>query len=649
MLNKLKFVALPKSEESPKSLLIRTAFANGFRSVAHMARSLIPTTANAQPLSWQLEHAELVQVIAAEAGEYRDSFLSGFYTQLSRVTTDSPVIFSGVTTPLTKLRRTKYAFCPECAREGWQRFGQDLSILEACPHHQCEFVHQCPSCEAPLAWHHLDGNKCKCGFDLASIEGVRCTAHGSETVMRAYLSQDQEAVARLHASVKALRVDDECTIQARQEKLHIAGLIALTDKAALKGAIRSARLLHPRLPQSMILAPWAAISDEWIKEVVAEIELHWKMDTLASTEPIPAPDIYFYRDEIRAALRVSASKISALVKSGLIFRSKRQGKLSWIYRSPDWLGVVNQSQAIAAGNGQNENLTHFDIRTAAQALNSYPEAVRRAVKAGVIPILQNQGGGIRISAESIHGFKEENIFIGELAISLGASNTTLRARLKAVGITPFSGPGIDDGLVSIYRRSDLDHDKIQKSLTLKTYPYNAGRKTTDPTTRKKNIINSTEASAHLGIAMQRLQHFQKFGLLVQVLRSDLSADYRRYFTEESVLQTKAWLDNSVTMEHATSETNLSPQALIRRFVKTGFIKVIKIGKLIILSKSDLSKIKQHASIYCSCDQADRFLGAPNGHASNLISTQRLKVAPSSETGISTLRLIRWNDVKALLK
>lgn len=649
MLTKLKFVALPKPEESPKSLLVRTAFANGFRSVAHMARSLIPATVNAQPLSWQLEHSELVQMIAAEAGEYRESFLSGFYKQLSRVTADSPVIFSGVTTPLTKLRGAKYAFCPGCARDGWQRFSQDLSVLETCPHHYCEFVHQCPGCETSLAWHQLDGNHCKCGFDLASIEATHSAAHGSEAVLRTYHTQDQETVARLHASVKALRVDDELNIQARQDKLSNAGLIATAHKTALENVIQNARALNPGLPKSLVLAPWKAISDGWMKEAVAEIDTAWKDDASPTLEIFPAPNIYFFRDELRSALRVSPTKITALLKAGLLSRSKRSGNISWTYQSPNWLAAMNQAQANSAGEGNDQGKKHLDIHTAAAMLNTYPEAVRRAVKAGAIPSVQNKNIGVLISRESIEKFRTESIFIGDLAKSLGAANTTLRARLKAVGILPFSGHGIDGGLVSIYKRSDLDQGKIQQSLNLKTYPNKTGRKATEASDAKRKILSSTDASALLGIPMQRLQHFQKFGLLTPATRFDIGQDYRRYFTEASVARTKAWIDSSVTLEDAASEAKLSSQALIRRFVNTGFINIIKIGRLAFLSSIDFSKIKQHVSIYCSCDQADKYLNAPPGHTSNLISTHRLKTVPPSKTGIDTIRLLLWIDVKNLLK
>lgn len=647
MLSKLKFIALPKLDESPKSLLVRTACANGFRSVAHMARSLIPATLNAQPLSWQLQNSELVQVIAGDAGEYRELFLSGFYKQLSRVTADSPVIFSGVATPLTKLRGAKYAFCVECARDGWQRFSQDLAILETCPHHHCEFVHQCPDCETPLSWHQLDGTHCKCGFDLLSLEATRGTAHGSEAALRTYLSQDQEAVARLYASVRALRVEDGSTIQARQERLAKAGLIATAHRTALENAIQTARTLNPGLPKSLVLAPWKAIADGWIKEVVSEIDEAWKDENSSNLEVFPEPKIYFYRDELTSAFRVSPAKIVTLLKTNLLFRGKRKAGASWTYQSPDWNAAMTQAHENSAGRGNHQRDTQVDIHTAASMLNTYPEAVRRAVKAGVIPSVENKNIGVFITRESIDKFKKENIFIGDLAMSLGASNTTLQARLKAVGIVPFSGYRIDGGLVSIYKRSDLDQDKIKKSLELKTYPNSTGRKTTKSANNK--ILSSTDVAALLGVPMQRLQHFQNFGLLTPATRTEIDTDFRRYFTVTSVTRTKKWIESSVTMEDATAETKLSPQALTRRFISTGFIKVIKIGRSAFLSDSDLTKIKEHLKNYCSCDQADKYLNAPTGHTSNLISTRRAKTVPATETGIDSIRLLRWSDVKNLLK
>jgi len=423
----------------------------------------------------------------------------------------------------------------------------------------------------------------------------------------------------------------------------------MAQKSALEDAIQDARALDPRLSKSLVLAPWKAISDSWIKKVVGGIATAWKEVASPAMDALPAPHLYLYRDELRSALQVSPTIIAELLKVGLLSRSKRKGNLSWTYQSPDWIAAMSHAHGKSASGDIYPGELHLDIHAAAAMLNTYPEAVRRAVKAGAIPFVQNKNIGVLMTRENIEKFREDNIFVGDLANSLGAANTTLRARLKAVGILPFSGTGIDGGLVSIYKRSDLDQDKIEQCLKLKSYPNMAGRKTTVASGDKRKILSSTEASALLSIPMQRLQHFQKFGLLTPVTRMHLGTDFRRYFTAESVARTKAWIDGSVTLEDAVLETKVSSQALIRRFVNTGFINIVKIGRLAFLSREDLSKIKENLELYCSCDQADKYLNAPNGHTSNLISTHRVKIVPASKTGIDTIRLLLWSDVKNLLK
>lgn len=74
-------------------------------------------------------------------------------------------------------------------------------------------------------------------------------------------------------------------------------------------------------------------------------------------------------------------------------------------------------------------------------------------------------GGTRVHRSQIERFKEEYMFCTEIAQMLGVSPTKARAILAEHGITPVSGPGIDDTRQLLYLR----HERLERVLdTVKT-------------------------------------------------------------------------------------------------------------------------------------------------------------------------------------
>lgn len=64
---------------------------------------------------------------------------------------------------------TRPRICPKCLSEtAFLRKSWDLSLLVACPVHQCYLVDHCPSCKMPIPWLRAEVAYCGCGFDLRS-------------------------------------------------------------------------------------------------------------------------------------------------------------------------------------------------------------------------------------------------------------------------------------------------------------------------------------------------------------------------------------------------------------------------------------------------------------------------------------------------
>lgn len=638
----LSFVPRARDEESPRSVLVRAAHLNGFRSVAKMAAALHGEN-NARPLEWQLIDSSMAKLFAAL--DKRTRLPLPFYRRSSQVTRGAPLLINNIAIPLNLLRTKDHAVCPECLADGWQRYIQDINLVDECPYHQCRYIMICPSCDQNLTWTDCNGAVCQCGFDLSTCQKQPSSSPFSLHLLSILHNQDQAKFGVFLDNLKALRYSSALQFSEKQELLELALAIAMHDKRSIEIAVSKSIAHYTHAPALFFVAPWLLSKDEEIKTTALGLLAN---DVSAPTQDENnknRPPLWLLRDEFEA-IGINQPKLRSLTKIGLITKVKVKTNTPHHYYSADWASVQNWLNSSGSPTLVITSPSHLDIEQAALHLDVYPEVVRRAVRANFMASNTKTGksGKLLLCKDEVTAFHQKYIFVGPLAKSLESPNTTLTARLMSVGIKPISGPAIDGSLVAIYQRSTLDTNKIAQALAAETYSHKAGRKlhTLQP---NDTHISSTDTAKILGMEVQRLKYLERVGLLREETPSQFLSENRRYFTKNSVFLTQKVLNNSITIEDASTQLDILIGPLTRRFIKSGLIKPLLLGKKTLITNDDVEVMRENLTLYCSCDQLDKYLSAPTGHAANLISTGRIFTAPPEESGISTVRLIRWAQVK----
>lgn len=641
---KLFFLAHGRHEESPRSVLIRTAVANGFGSVSAIARAF-GSKDSRQPFAWQMRHSKLITELSRNSDLNGDRFQGSFYTQ-NGPTSESPVEVMGLLVPAAAIRADAYNFCPECLRDGWHRSVQDLIWLETCPYHECQYGFACPNCQRTIHWTQLVGNLCQCGYDLCNGPTVASQSRASRLVLSFFRSRDQAALDRFIFALRALRYEAKSD---RSTVLEMAARVASCEEQALDELLATSRERTPCLPVRAHIAPWMTSNDEWISGQVARLlTAEAPMGKVISA--CHCSELKLYQEEMLKALQASPKKLRSLLVRNLVQREKH-GKVRWLYSAINLCKLLEMHRSIPiatnctlealSADADDEMIT---IEEAAVRIGVYPDAVRNALLHGYMQTDLQKGprGRTMLHTAVVDQFRTDFAFIGQLADEMELPRTTLSAKLLHFGVQPVSGPLIDGGLVTIYRRADLPPQLLLALQGLERYKSNSGRKkgsVSCNTLPSSESCVSTVVARILEVSLHDLRHLHELGYLERAEGS------KRRFTARSVFTTKSLLEEMLTLKNCAAKVALSSQTFSRRFVQSGFIEHLRLGSKTLIPKKQLARVQEHRQFFVSFCEADNILNAPLGYSANLARTGKiLPIMPDDPGYVSTVRLLRREDI-----
>ncbi|WP_083844250.1 TniQ family protein [Pseudogulbenkiania sp. NH8B] len=119
--------------------------------------------------------------------------------------------------------------------------------------------------------------------------------------------------------------------------------------------------------------------------------------------------------------------------------------------------------------------TQLSVRDAARALDIYPDAVYRLAKAGLLRYRPYCSRQLRIHVDDLHAFQRTYIFIRELAKQLACNATNLADKLMSVGLKPVHGPGVDKGLIYVFKREEVEAIDLTAIAAQRSYQSRCGR------------------------------------------------------------------------------------------------------------------------------------------------------------------------------
>ena len=702
MLVRLHFVALPRPAESPLSLLKRTAEANGFLSLQALASHCTGMPAR-NLLRLLLGSAPLVETLGQEAGNREGDFLSAFYRQIPGLTSRSPVRVQGVLTPLSWLRTQTHRVCPGCAQEGWLRVIHDLAFVDACPHHRCVLLSQCPRCAAALRWDTGSIARCPCGYDLASAERPEVDCTGARRVLAYLQTADAGLFRRLSEILRILRFDRISAPEERNRVLNLATALAENRPGALPALIEESRRVRPGLPARALAAPWLAARDADLRRSMEALLEQASPEYPGDCQHCDCATQAFGLAEVTSLFGISSKALDTLVAAGLLEKTsgKRYRQVQYPLPSlcrflqslappPQGRDAATMGRSLISAGSERALVVRvreiqggrlkviaadgrqglrgvrvtasrhrtpgppaqcLSVTRAAARLHTYPDAIRRAIKAGLLSVAaeHRRGTTVFLKTADVDAFDRDFVFVGALARRLGVGRTTLSAKLAHLGRLPVSGPTVDGALVALYRRADVDSLDRPQISAVATFKSHAGRKKGDPELYdKRRWMRSTDTAEALGVSPQGLRALVVHGLLREGVPSGRNSDNRRYFTVASVKSARQWLMAAVSWEKAAQRLGRSVSSLKQRFLRSDYVRPLRIGARQWVGAADIEHMRLHLEQFCTCVEADAWHAAPLKHFNNLVATGRIQPVPLQETdGVDSVTLLRWSEVRQL--
>jgi AraC-like DNA-binding protein len=629
--------------------MIRTAYANGFGSVSAMARAF-GAKESLQPFAWQMKHSKLVGQLASHVHLNGQQFQASFYTQLGR-TSESPVEVMGLAVPSANIRADAFSICPDCIKAGSHSSILDLSWLQTCPEHDCKLESACPQCLRTIRWTQIAGVHCQCGFDLRNTPKTNWHSQSSHRLLKIFRTKDQAALGRFIFALKALRYTKHS--DQTQEILETAARVADCDTEIFERLLETSKLLYPCLTLRPLLAPWMASEDAWIKSQVQHL-LHSKSDMAEAKGTCKCSALQLYQDEMIHALKISPTKLRSFLTRDLVQREKGEDtrwkysakKLCMLLEPPTGLLLPIEQPSISETSTQDCS-TYLTIEETAIRLGVYPQAIRSAYSRGFMQtgVRKGRHGRRWLQKAAVDHFSENFVFIGQLATDLGLPRTTLSAKLLHLGVTPISGPDLDGGLITVYRREDIN-SRIQTSLqNVAHYKSNAGRKPIGSATfTGEESTSSTDTARALGVVLHDLKHLEQQGFITRAKNLKTG----RHFTSSSVANAKAQLENMISLKRFSAQLGMTPQTFSRRFIQSDFLKCLRIGSKTLVSLEQIRRVQEHRALFISYCEADEILGASIGHTANLVRQKKLHPLHLHDTGyVSTVRLLRRHDINEI--
>ncbi|PXX61829.1 MULTISPECIES: TniQ family protein [unclassified Pseudomonas] len=260
-MNKLFYVPIPLTDESPYSLIRRAMLAHGFHSVHEFSSVCLRQSA--------LDHLAITQTapitrfLAAEADTFATTLLDSFYQIVKRAHARHLVV-SGVEVPIRYLRLTSFAFCDECFKEGWQRQIQDFTLAEFCPYHQKKYLMRCPACGGAIKWWHVLSGRCHyCDHMLTCRSASSRECRPEEYLVQSLRTQNQayfdkifQILRQLGSPTAKAPVAPEAT---RCQINEAAMLIANSDVQGLLQHLSSLHNTYPEIDKLWIAARFSGI------------------------------------------------------------------------------------------------------------------------------------------------------------------------------------------------------------------------------------------------------------------------------------------------------------------------------------------------------------------------------------------------------
>tara|TARA_R110001606_G_scaffold399222_1_gene582283 strand:- start:3589 stop:5700 length:2112 start_codon:yes stop_codon:yes gene_type:complete len=697
----LPYLALPYENESPRSMLIRTAFHNGYDSIAKLSTRL------GTPPSYSLQenllgNSELSKRLTEEKPRYKDKIKNAFYHQIKGPTSKSPVVINNTQIPFSFLRTSGHFICFDCLiNDGYIKQIHDINIVDVCPIHKRFLRSTCAQCETSLKWTYPETHSpCQCKKPIIQTQIVT-DCSGAKFIQESIESSCIVFLDELKYILRALKFDDEDNVVERNNILNEAVRILKDPIASLRQHLRSKKAQHPNIIIRVIAAPFLASGSSNIAQICLDllneyppeypiasknyqseggsltlsetaICLDITYSTLKKLKAYITPTVdskthiqrYSYKDLSQFfCLFYSNNNLNLTTSESLSFTAPGKSLIEKIKQIQNGdieviesdqrkglSGVIVPSLEYKTNIRSDEFSDLLDIQEVSTYLNTYKDAVRNIAKIGLLKPITMRGSQPYFDIKQVEEFHNKYIFLKPLSQLMGMDSKKLRNNLKHYGVDEVPIKSVVNFLSPLYLRDDLIKINRLKSRAFSTNKINSIIKIDD--VKKKllpvnNSIKAKDVSQSLGIHIRFILKLENFGLLKRDAYKNNNDINSRYYSKESLMATKRWLGSAKTVEEFSQECRIHRAHFTKRYISNQFITPLRFNDItILISKKDQQRIIAHRNKYCTCSEADLFHNAPEKHFQNLVRTGRIPFVEKSKlTHDFGTTLLEWSVVK----
>lgn len=186
----LHYLPLAKPDESPTSMIRRTAIHNGYSSCTMFMRHFLGTSYYNHLL---FQEGELARKLAEQARPYDKELLKGFYQVKLKANNQTRIIsLHNITIPNALLRYSEAAICTDCWQEELENKIKDLRSSSYCLRHRKQYLSYCLSCGRHFTWYNQITIKCICGTPIQSPSVSSADVYPESLVASLLGSESQE-------------------------------------------------------------------------------------------------------------------------------------------------------------------------------------------------------------------------------------------------------------------------------------------------------------------------------------------------------------------------------------------------------------------------------------------------------------------------
>lgn len=555
----------------------------------------------------------------------------------------SHVRYLGMQVPFVLMRGASAPVCPLClAEKRVPEADWDLVLHTACVQHRLQLVMHCPACTKPLQWLRSRVDSCPCGFELQDcpqtvVSEVIRFSDQQELMQVAMLVAFKVADATGTLRLDALRdlpmgiLDAMVTAATKAIRADTDSLTTLLLDIAKRRAEQNGALGQrwPLLPVLIGLKDEPAVSD-WLREYSEALSVQADNAQL-NIEALSLA-------ETAVLLEVSEHVVKQCCVKGLLKKlSDRTGQTPMLICAQSVAQYLAnpppKSPAPLRRVGPPGTMTVIE---AAKQLGIYPDAIRRVIKADLLPSQKGIGTQVLLQGKDVAEFQQTYVFVKELAAAWETNHTNLAERLMAVGVKPVSGPAVDGGLVYLFRRADVNEDIRELACSLSGYPTRAGRKAAGKYAEKlSGYLTAQQVADELGISVPQVAQLVANDYL-QESRPEGITSNRRYIRRDMLTSYRCrYRDNPslAAIEEAASVLNLTIGQLQTRHLMNGELQVVTDGISRYLLRTEVAQLQAKLRELISAADACKLLGAPAYFLNNLVKIGQL--VPAHHHGLQT--------------